>query len=206
MTNGGSSLIVMNRGSSRDERGLFSRHDEWGLFSHCDERGLLSRDERGLFSRRDERGLFSSYDVRASHCSGFPCCGALAPGLQYLQRVGSVAVAPRLQSTGSGAVAHRLSCCAACGISLEQVSNPGLLHWRADSLPLRHQGSSLFMEVTCSGHFIKTKSSDNMAFCVCLHQHGGFKVRLCWRMLFPRVDEQSTPDYDGFKQQKFTFS
>ena len=178
-----------------------------GLFSHCDNQGLFSLcDKRGLFSHCDERGLFSSCDMQASHCRGFSLCGAQAPGLRYLQRVGSVVVAPGLQSTGSVAVAHRLSCCTACGISPDQVSNLGLLHWQADSLLLSHQGISVFMEITYSGCFIKTKSSDNVAFCVCLHQHEVFEVCLCWRMLFPRVNEQSTPDYDGFKQQKFTLS
>ena len=43
--------------------------------------------------------------------------------------------------TGSVVVAHRLSCSAACGIFLDQGSNPCPLHWQADSQPLRHQGS-----------------------------------------------------------------
>ena len=38
-------------------------------------------------------------------------------------------------------VAHRLSCSAACGIFPDQGSNPCLLHWQMDSLPLSHQGS-----------------------------------------------------------------
>ena len=42
---------------------------------------------------------------------------------------------------GSIAVAHRLSCSVACGISLDQGLNLCLLHWQADSLPLSHQGS-----------------------------------------------------------------
>ena len=46
----------------------------------------------------------------ASHCGGFSCCGARARG-----HVGSVVAAPRLQSTGSGAVARGLSCSAAWG-------------------------------------------------------------------------------------------
>ena len=46
-----------------------------------------------------------------------------------------------LQSTGSGVVAHRLSCSAACGIFLDEGSNLYLLHWQADSLPLSHQES-----------------------------------------------------------------
>ena len=51
-----------------------------------------------------------------------------------------------LQSTGSRRagsviVAHGLSCSVACGIFPDQGSNPGPLHWQADSQPLRHQGS-----------------------------------------------------------------
>ena len=42
---------------------------------------------------------------------------------------------------GSVAVAHGLSCSAACGILPDQGSNPCPLHWQADSQPLRHQGS-----------------------------------------------------------------
>ena len=51
-----------------------------------------------------------------------------------------------LRSTGSRRavlviVAHGPSCSAACGILPDQGSNPCLLHWQADSQPLRHQGS-----------------------------------------------------------------
>ena len=52
-----------------------------------------------------------------------------------------------LRSTGSRcagsvvAVAHGLSCSAACGIFPDQGSNPCSLHRQADSQPLRHQGS-----------------------------------------------------------------
>ena len=42
---------------------------------------------------------------------------------------------------GSWVLEHRLSCSAECGIFLDQGSNPCLLHWQADSLPLSHQGS-----------------------------------------------------------------
>ena len=48
---------------------------------------------------------------------------------------------PGLQSTGSVAVAHGLSCSGACGIFLAQGSNPCLLHRQADSLPLSLQRS-----------------------------------------------------------------
>ena len=43
--------------------------------------------------------------------------------------------APWLQGTSSAVVAHR--------IFPGQGSNPRLLHWQADSLPLSHQGSPI---------------------------------------------------------------
>lgn len=55
--------------------------------------------------------------------------------------VGSVAVAPRLESTGSAAAVHRLSCPAARGILLDWGRNLGLLRSQAGSLPLSQQGS-----------------------------------------------------------------
>ena len=67
---------------------------------------------------------------------GFSCCRA-----QWLQHVGSVVEAPRLQSTGLIIVVNGLSCSTACGIFQDQRPNPCLLHWQADSLPLSHQGS-----------------------------------------------------------------
>ena len=38
-------------------------------------------------------------------------------------------------------MARGLSCSEACGIFLDQGSNPCLLLWQTDSLPLSHQGS-----------------------------------------------------------------
>ena len=55
--------------------------------------------------------------------------------------MGSVVAVPGVWSTGSIVVSHGLSCSEACGIFLDQGSNPGLLHWQADPLPLSHQGS-----------------------------------------------------------------
>ena len=49
----------------------------------------------------------------------------------------SVVVAPRLSGTGSVVVAHGLST-AACGIFLDQGSNPCPLHWQADSIMKAH--------------------------------------------------------------------
>ena len=45
------------------------------------------------------------------------------------------------QELCSRALGHRLSCCTACGILLDQALNLSLLHWQADSLPLSHKGS-----------------------------------------------------------------
>jgi len=59
--------------------------------------------------------------------------------------VGSAVVAPRLQSTGSIAVVHGLSCSEASWIFLDQGLNPCPLHWQVDSLPLSHQGSPLML-------------------------------------------------------------
>ena len=44
-----------------------------------------------------------------------------------------------LRQMGSVAVAHRLSCFAACGIFPDRGSNTCPLHWRADSYPLDQQ-------------------------------------------------------------------
>ena len=66
--------------------------------------------------------------ARASHCSGFSCCGARA-----LSAGASGVVARGLQSAGSVAVAQGLSCSTACGIFPDQGWNPCPSHWQADS-------------------------------------------------------------------------
>ena len=73
----------------------------------------------------------------------------------------SVFVAPGLSSTGSNAVVHGHSCSAAHGILLDQESNLHLLHWQADSFPLSHQGSPLwllFRSALISTIFLNSKS------------------------------------------------
>ena len=94
-------------------------------FSSCSERGPLFIAVWGLLI------------AVASHCGA----RLQARGLQQLRHMGSVVVAHGLQSTGSVVVAHGLSCSAACGIFLDQGSNPCPLPWQADSQSLRHQGS-----------------------------------------------------------------
>ena len=61
-----------------------------------------------------ERGPLSSCAWAARSC-GFPCCRA-----QALGHVGSIVV-------------HGFRCLMACGIFLDQGSNPCPLHWQADS-------------------------------------------------------------------------
>ena len=68
----------------------------------------------------------------------------------------SVAATHGLSSCGSPALEHRLQSggtqaqllTQACGIFLDQGSNPCLLHWQAESLPLNHQGSPLSLMAT----------------------------------------------------------
>ena len=92
----------------------------------------------GLFSSCGGWGLLSSCGVRASHCRGFSCCRARAPG-----HVVSVEAVRGLQSTGSIVLVHGPSCSATCGIFPDQKSNPCLPHWQTDSLALSHQESPL---------------------------------------------------------------
>ena len=59
-----------------------------------------------------------------------------------------------LRSTGSRrassvVVAHGPSCSVTCGIFPDQGSNPCPLHWQADSQPLRHQGSPIWVYLIC---------------------------------------------------------
>ena len=63
--------------------------------------------------------------------------GSRPLGFQQLQHVGSVVVAPRLWSTGSIVWHVGLVVRGMC----KQGSDPCLLHWQADSLPLSHQGN-----------------------------------------------------------------
>jgi len=57
----------------------------------------------GLFSSRGGQGLLSSCVVQASHCSGFSCCRAWAPGRSSLRSCSSLALEHRLNSCDTGA-------------------------------------------------------------------------------------------------------
>ena len=75
-----------------------------------------------LFSSCGEQELLSSCGGQAFHCSGSSCCRTWAPGAR------ASVVACGLQSSGLTVVVPRLSCSTACGIFLDQGSNPCLLH------------------------------------------------------------------------------
>ena len=68
--------------------------------------------------------------ARASHCGGFSCCRAQAPGVR-----------------ASVVVAHRFTCSTARGIFPDQGSNPCSLHRQEVSYPLHHQGSPSFLMI-----------------------------------------------------------
>ena len=59
----------------------------------------------GFFSSCSKWGLLSSYGERASHCSGFSCCGAWAQG-----HMGFAVGVHGLSSCGSWVLQHRLNC------------------------------------------------------------------------------------------------
>ena len=76
--------------------------------------------------------------VLGSHwCEGF----SIAAVHTLLIVIASLLAEHRLERTGLVVVANGLCCSVSRRISLDQGSNPCLLHWQADSLPLSHQGS-----------------------------------------------------------------
>ena len=91
-------------------------------------------------------GLLPSHGAQAPDAAASPAAERALQGTQaagLLQHVGSevTAAVPGLWSTSSTAVAHGLSCSETCGVFPDQGSDPCLLHWQAETLPLSHQGS-----------------------------------------------------------------
>ena len=95
---------------------------------------------RELFSSGAEKVLLSSVWASHSHCGGFSCFGPQALGHMGFSSWdhGLSNAGTRLKNIGSVVMVHRFSCSGAYGIFLDQGSNPCLLHWKADSLPLNH--------------------------------------------------------------------
>ena len=95
---------------------------------------------RGLSLAAVSRGYSPGMVHGASHCGGFSCCRAWAPGCM-----------------GSVFVACGLSCPVVCGIFLDQGSNPCPLHWQVESQPLDHQESSMLSSFKCLSHSLKER-------------------------------------------------
>ena len=82
-------------------------------------------------------GLFSSC---AKVCSSLICTGFSMQWRLLLQSTGSkVCRLQQLWHTGSGVAAYGFSCPEACGIFLDQGSNPSPLHRHVDSQTLDHR-------------------------------------------------------------------
>ena len=99
--------------------------------------------------------------VRASHCSGFSCCRAQAVGCRGFRSCSSLALMLRLI-----VAVHELSCSTAYGIFPDRGSNPCLLYWQEDSVPLSHQispGQGVLTPIQffldCSQHHSNSESS-----------------------------------------------
>ena len=114
----------------------------WGIFTLLIYFGLCQACR--LFSGCGAVGLHSGRSAQASHCRGFSCCTAQAPGHRGFSSCRTWAQQWRrwvLESRLSSCGACGLSCFSVCGIFLDWGLNPWLLCWQADSLPLSHQGS-----------------------------------------------------------------
>ena len=113
---------------------LSSQLCPWGvLFSYCLCWVFVAE---WLFSSCGKRGLLSSCSAQASAGGGFSC-EALALGCVAFGSCSSQALELWLSSCGPGAyLLHDR-----CEISPDQGLNPRLLHWQADALPPRPQGS-----------------------------------------------------------------
>ena len=95
------------------------------LFASCGELGLLFMVVHGL--------LIAVASLAVEHGLEGPQASLVAT--HRLNNCSSWA----LEHVSSVAVAHRPSCSIACGIFQAQGSNPRLLHWQVDFVPLRHQ-------------------------------------------------------------------
>ena len=96
------------------------------------------------------RGL-SLVAASGGHSSS-PCAGLSLSRPLLLRSTGS-------RCAGSVVVAHGPRCSMACGIFPDQGSNPCPLHWQADSQPLRHQGSPIYIFFTSIFFFVLTELS-----------------------------------------------
>ena len=84
----------------------------------------------GLLPGCGNQGRLSSCGVQASHCGGFSCCRAWAPGHLGFSPCGSQALEHRLSGCGTQApLLHRWD-----------LPGPSLRHWQVECLCQSHQG------------------------------------------------------------------
>ena len=105
---------------------------------------------------------FSSYgkwDYPLAVCKGFSSWWLLLSQTTGSRCLGLMVAVPRLCSTGSIIVARGLCCSTARGIFLDQGSNPRLLHWQVDSLPLATKEAQ--------DYFLKKKKKNSGQHCSC---------------------------------------
>ena len=136
--------------------------------------------------------LLSSCEAGASHCRtrALGCIQAsvvAAHGIQQLQLSSSRAQAQQLWRTG-------FNCSTACGIFLDQRSNPHLLPWQAISLALSHQRSPVYLLVftislvdllqCCASVRCTAKNSVYMHMCVCIYIYVYIYIYI-FQILFP---------------------
>ena len=119
-----------------------------------------------------EWGPLSSRGGLASRCSGLSSCRSQALGhpdfsscSMWAQQLRSWAPEHRLRSCGSQA---ERSC--SMWDPPDRGSNPCLLHWQADSLPLSHQGSPTvsFLERLMCGLGFPGLANENTGYSVTL--------------------------------------
>ena len=99
------------------------------------------------------------------YARAFSSCGKRGP--LFIAVRGPFTVAASLvagtgsRRAGSAVVAHGPSRSTACGIFPDQGSNPCPLHRQADSQPLRHQGSPVYILFICFFFLIKEDISSS---------------------------------------------
>ena len=93
-----------------------------------------------------------------SSCSKQCCC--LFSVYRLLTAVASLVSEHGRWDTGSVVEVDRLSCSTACGVIPDQGSNPCLLRWQADSLPLSPQGSPHSYFFIIQSHGLRKKLKD----------------------------------------------
>ena len=92
--------------------------------------------------------------------ASFSNCGSWA---QQLWLPGPRTQTPQLRHTG-------LCLSTACGTFLDQGSNPCLLHWQVESLPLSHQGSPRFYMLLTKGR-LNDRLNDRLFMQLFLFSH-----------------------------------